>query len=236
MIETWFPLGIYIADLAEAHRYRQQLLDAILDLEQKSGTRRNYPGIAWTGDIHQVEAIHRDQRFAWIRSQVESHTRHYLQELGLDLSQVQLYLQRSWPILSRPGEAVPAHCHPTAHVSAVYYIAVEGSEEADPGSLVFIDDARFNEVCPGLGSENTQLFAEWNGLNLFQVSYPPAEGRILIFPAKQRHEVTANQSEALRVSLSFDIAITAVPGQAADSYEFLTPAPEQWQRFNAPPA
>jgi Putative 2OG-Fe(II) oxygenase len=54
---------------------------------------------------------------------------------------------------------------------------------------------------------------------------------LMLFPAMQRHEVTTNETEELRVSLSFDIVITAAAGAPAGAYEFLTPPPEQWQKF-----
>jgi uncharacterized protein (TIGR02466 family) len=229
-IETWFPLAIYSEDLFEAPEHRQTLLDAVLQLEQTGYDRRAYPEMAWTGDLHGVGQIHRDPRFAWIVAQLETHTLIYLEELGLDLSKVELYIQRAWPIVTRSQQSVGAHCHNTAHLSAVYYIAVPEAEE--PGSLVFFDDARVNEICPGLGSENTDIIADWNYFNQLQVGYEPVEGRLIIFPAKQRHAVSPNQSEELRVSLSFDIVLTAATGTAAGSYEFLTPPPSQWQRFN----
>jgi hypothetical protein len=42
--------------------------------------------------------------------------------------------------------------------------------------------------------------------------------------------------KGLRISLSFDIILTAAAGQAAGSYEFLMPPPSQWKRFGDPPA
>jgi uncharacterized protein (TIGR02466 family) len=228
-LETWFPLAIYTEVLTDAAQHRQDLLDAVLQLEQSAHDRHNYPDMAWTGDIHGVAQIHADPRFAWVVEQLEMHCLIYLQELGVDLDQVQLYIQRSWPIVSRTHEGVGSHCHNTAHISGVYYIAVPTEPELEGGSLVFFDDARLNEVCPGLGSENTQVVDEFNEFNLLQVSYPPEEGRILIFPAKQRHAVTPNETSELRVSLSFDILITAATG--TDSYEFLAPPIDRWRRF-----
>jgi uncharacterized protein (TIGR02466 family) len=231
-IETWFPLAIYYEDLAEAPQHQQALLAAVLQLERDGAERRAYPEMAWTGDLHGVEQIHADPRFAWVVEQVEVHTLIYLQDLGVDMSQVQLYIQRGWPIVSRPEQSVGAHCHNTAHVSAVYYIAVPESEEEDPGSLVFFDDARVNEVSPGLGSENTDIVDENNYLNQLQVAYVPVAGRLLLFPAKQRHGVTMNETADLRVSLSFDIVLTA-SDRATGTYEFLAPSPNQWRRFRS---
>jgi uncharacterized protein (TIGR02466 family) len=231
-IETWFPLAIYYEDLADAPDHQASLLTTVLELEQSGADRRAYPEMAWTGDLHGVQQIHQDPRFAWIVEQVQMHTNIYLQDLGIDRSQVDLYIQRGWPIVSRPQQSVGAHCHNTAHISAVYYIAVPEAETADPGSLVFFDDARVNEVCAGLGSENTAIIDEDNYLNQLQVAYPPAAGRLMLFPAKQRHGVTTNETTELRVSLSFDIVLTAAAGVAAGAYEFLTPPPQQWRKIS----
>lgn len=227
-IETWFPLAIYYDDLPEAPTYQQQLLDTVLQLREGIEPR-HYPEMAWTGDLHGVEQIHIHPAFSWIVEQVEWHVAIYLQELGIDLSKVDLYIQRAWPIVSGTEQEVGAHCHNTAHISAVYYIKVP-EETADPGSLVFFNDARVNEVSPGLGSENTDIVDADNYLNQLYTAYVPVEGRLLIFPAKQRHAVTMNETDELRVSLSFDIVLTAT-GKAAGDYEFLTPPPNQWKKF-----
>jgi uncharacterized protein (TIGR02466 family) len=181
--------------------------------------------------LHGVQQIHQDPRFAWIVEQLQQQAEIYLLNIGVDLSQIELYVQRGWPIVARPQQQVGPHCHNSAHLSAVYYIAIPETEGLDPGSLVFFDDARVNEVCPGLGSENTAIVDEDNYFNQLQIAYEPVEGRILLFPAKQRHAVTTNETAELRVSLSFDIVLTAAPGAPSGSYEFLTPPPQQWRRL-----
>ncbi|MEO0539887.1 MAG: TIGR02466 family protein, partial [Cyanobacteria bacterium P01_A01_bin.105] len=194
---------------------------------------RNFPEMAWTGDLHGVEQIHLDARFSWIVNQVEHHTVQYLTDLGLDLSQVTLYIQRAWPVVSQPQQEVGSHSHRTANISAVYYIAVPEPGGDDAGSLVFFDDARQNEISPGLGIENTDIVAQWNMFNQDQAVYWPVEGRLLVFPSKQRHAVSLNHTDQVRVSLSFDIVLTAATGEAAGTHEFLTPPPSQWRPFSA---
>jgi uncharacterized protein (TIGR02466 family) len=230
-IDTWFPLAIYYDDLPEASDHKAALLAAVHQLQATGNTPRNCPEMAWTGDLHGVEQIHLDPRFAWIVGQVETRTRLYLQALGLDLSKLELYLQRAWPVVSRYQQEVSDHCHNTANVSAVYYVSVPHSGSDDAGSLVFFDDARLNEVSPGLGSENTNIITDWNYLNQDKALYLPTEGRLVIFPAKQRHAVTLNHTEEARISLSFDMVLTAAPGEATGVYEFLMPPPGQWKRF-----
>lgn len=232
-IDTWFPLAVYTEDLADAPQHQKALLETILALEAAVTERRNFPELAWTGDLHGVEQIHRDRRFAWIVQQVEAHTRLYLEALGVDLNQIELYIQRAWPVVSRPQQEVGVHCHNTAHISAVYYVSVPNSGSDQSGCLIFFDTARLNEVSPGLGSDNTDIIAEWNLFNQDQAVYLPTEGRLIVFPAKQQHGVSINHTEELRVSLSFDIVMTAASGKAAGRYEFLTPPPRQWKRFGS---
>ena len=115
-IETLFPLAIYYDDLLDAPAHQQSLIDAVLKLEHSGAEHRNYPEMAWTGDLHGVEQIHRHPDFSWIVEQIEKHTSIYLQQLGVDLSKVDLYIQRAWPIVSRTEQEVGAHCHNTAHI------------------------------------------------------------------------------------------------------------------------
>ncbi|MEM6255669.1 MAG: TIGR02466 family protein [Cyanobacteria bacterium P01_D01_bin.156] len=230
-VDTWFPLAVYYEDLADANLHKKRLMDAALQLEQDGYERRAFPEMAWTGDLHGAEQIHTDPQFSWIVGQVEVHVHQYLKMLGLDLSQIDLYIQRAWPVISRYQQEVGSHCHNTSHVSAVYYVSVPNSGSDEAGSLVFFDDARPNEVSPGVGSENTNIVVDWNALNQEQAMYEPTEGRLILFPSKQRHGVTMNHTEGERISLSFDIVLAAKPGNAAGSYEFLLPPPEQWKKF-----
>lgn len=229
-VDTWFPLAVYYEDLPDAPQHQAALLAAIEQLEASVKERRNFPEMAWTGDLHGIHQVHNDLRFGWLVRQVETHAIAYLNTLGVDLTKVDLYIQRAWPVVSRHQQEVGIHCHNTAHISAVYYVSVPASGTDESGCLTFLDDARQNEVSPGLGSENTDIIATWTPLNQDQALYPPVEGRLILFPAKQRHGVTLNHTETPRVSVSFDIVLTAA-GNAAGTYEFLTPPPSLWRRF-----
>jgi uncharacterized protein (TIGR02466 family) len=232
-VDSWFPLAIYYEDLPDAATQNPPLLAAILALEASVQERRNFPEMAWTGDLHGIHQVHLDDRFSWLVQQVETHVVKYLQVLGVDLSKVDLYIQRAWPVVSRHQQEVGVHCHNTAHISVVYYVSVPLSGSDESGCLAFIDDARQNEVSPGLGSENTDVVAQWTPFNQDQALYPPVEGRLMIFPSRQRHGVTLNHTDDVRVSVSFDIVLTAAAGSAAGAYEFLTPPPELWRRFSS---
>ena len=231
-IDTWFPLAVYYVDWPEAAAQNMALRSLILEIEAMAGDRHNAPDMAWTGDLHGIHQVHQDPRFTWLVGQVETHTCLYLQELGVDRNQVELYIQRAWPVVSRQHQEVGAHCHNTAHVSAVYYVSVPANGTDESGCLTFIDDVRMNEVSPGLGSENTDIITSWTDFNQDQALYLPTEGRLILFPAKQRHGVTLNHTDEPRLSVSFDIVLTATQ-DSAGRYEFLTPPPSQWQQFRS---
>lgn len=231
-IEPWFPLVIYYADLEDAAAHKDSLVSTVLKLEEENGYKRRIADdIAWTGDFHGVGAIHENPQFAWIVKEVKTHIFLYLEALGVDLSKIDLYIQRAWPIVSRETQAIPAHSHHNAHVSAVYYVSVPEDGTTKSGAFTIYNGANFNEVVTGMGYKHTDLLKKRNPLNYEQGFYAPKEGRILIFPSKQRHGVEANQTGEVRISLSFDIFIASSEQRNAALHEFLAPSPNQWKKM-----
>lgn len=230
-IEPWFPLAIYYADIANSAAKKESLVSAILELEQKGHERRIDSEVAWTGDFHGVGRIHEDSRFAWIVDQIEAHTLKYLEELGIDLSKIDLYIQRAWPVVSRQDQAVPPHAHENAHVSAVYYVSVPENGTIKSGAFTIYNEANMNEIIAGIGGDHTNAIKKRNPFNYEEGYYAPKEGRLLIFPSQQRHGVEANETGELRISLSFDIVITSAENGDPGLHEFLSPPPSQWKKF-----
>jgi uncharacterized protein (TIGR02466 family) len=230
-IEPWFPLAIYYADIDNAAAHKDTLVDNILKLEAENGYKRRIADdIAWTGDFHGVGAIHENPQFAWIVKEVESHVFQYLEALGVDLNKIDLYIQRAWPIVSRETQAIPPHSHHNAHVSAVYYVSIPEDGTLKSGAFTIYNSASFNEIITGIGDKHTDAIKNKNPFNYEQGFYAPKEGRVLIFPSKQRHGVEANQTGEVRISLSFDIFVTSSERGNAALHEFLAPSPNQWKK------
>ncbi len=114
--------------------------------------------------------------------------------------------------------------------SAVYFLAAAPNS----GVLRFANSSRPNELSPGAGSGTTGAYREWNPLNFGGSEYAPVEGRLVLFPAKQRHEVLANESDADRLSISFDLVVSTRAGRPGGVHEFLMPPPERWRRLPRP--
>jgi uncharacterized protein (TIGR02466 family) len=228
-LETWFPLAVYYEDLQPDPETKARML-AYLEPWIAAHEADAREPVAWTGDRRGCWQIHREPAFDWLRREVERHVIEYARVLGVNLAVTGFYFQRSWPVLARPDEQVPRHAHANASISAVYYLKTPADADAS-GRLYFHNQAEQNALGNGFGLHDTRGIATWNELNYRDVGYPPVEDRLVLFPARQVHSVAANQSSELRISLSFDVAVTcsrhADPGQ----HEFLIPPPGEWTEF-----
>ncbi|HPQ94945.1 MAG: hypothetical protein KDI44_00865 [Thiothrix sp.] len=232
-VDTWFPLAVYYTDLEGAGQHNPAMRAAILALEQAAGEHR-FAGMAWTGDVHGIGQLHADPRFAWLVQQVEQHCLEYLRQLGHNMTILELYIQRSWPVISRTDQRVGAHAHHTANISAAYYVSVPDVEDRSlAGNFVLHNMAEQNELQQGMATPGTNAVAHWNALNCKQVFYQPLPGRLLLFPSRQSHSVEPNQTAQERISVSFDIIMAARRGMGRETPEFLPPPPDQWQPFGA---
>ena len=156
-------------------------------------------------------------------------------DLGLGL----LHLQRSWPVVSAFGQGIGRHHHPNAHLSGVYYLNGDGSGRS--GCLRFFPLAQPNELVPGLAvGHDGPIRADSDGARLWNapwVDVAPRAGLLLLFPAQLDHAVLENHdSDDNRVSISFDLALTAPPAAAGEGSgggeaappEYLAPHPAAW--------
>lgn len=228
-IDIWFPLAIYYEDIKNAQKHKNKMLDKIHTLRNKAVTKRTNEESSWTGDIHDIDQLHNDSDFSWLTLEVRKHTLEYLKTLGLNVSKIDVYAQRSWPIIAEKGQSVSRHTHPNANLSVVYYISV--GTDANPGSTRFFNVSKYNELSGSLSSSMTEAYSEFNTLNFEQADYAPKEGRIVIFPSKQPHDVTANECDSPRISISYDLVITAQKETDKGTPEFLMPSPSSWVKL-----
>jgi uncharacterized protein (TIGR02466 family) len=121
-IDIWFPLAIYYEDVKDAQKHKNKMLDKIHTLRDKAVIKRTNDESSWTGDIHDIDQLHNDSDFSWLTLEVRKHTLEYLKTLGLNISKIDVYAQRSWPIIAEKGQSVSRHTHPNANLSVVYYI------------------------------------------------------------------------------------------------------------------
>ena len=114
------------------------------------------------------------------------------QEEWLDKEPV---LGNMWANINPPGGYNRPHLHPNSHFSGVYYVKTP----KDSGNLV-CNEPRLGAhmVMPTRknGKPPKELWRE--------VQLEPKEGRIIVFPSWLWHLVEPNQSNDIRISVSFN--------------------------------
>ncbi len=87
------------------------------------------------------------------------------------------------------------HTHPRFDLSGVYFVKVPPRSSEESGILQFLN--------PNYrGGDYSEL---WDKLNPPAISYPPVEGKMVIFPSSLSHWVTPNEEEAERISIAFNV-------------------------------
>jgi uncharacterized protein (TIGR02466 family) len=223
VIQPLFPMAIGRVQLAPDPLDTALLLQRILALR---GETPQEEGVAWTGDVHGAGELHHDSLFAPLIARLAGHARAYLAALGFDQERVALHVQRSWAVISEPGERVGRHHHPNAHLSAVYYFNGDGSGRS--GCLRLYAPRQVNELVPGLAVGQDGPIAPTAPLNRPWHDVAPRAGLLVLFPSCVDHAVQPNEDpDDTRFSLSIDFVLTA-PAAAVAPGEYLAPHPIRW--------
>jgi uncharacterized protein (TIGR02466 family) len=128
-----------------------------------------------------------------------------LQEFGWDMQRARPSFNNAWAIVNRQGHGNRAHLHSNSLFSGVVYLRVPEAA----GAIRFLD--------PRGGAQMLlpPLLNDDNPLARGRVVVNPAVGLLLLFPAWLWHEVEPSQSEAPRVSISFNLGMQAVRSSGA---------------------
>ena len=176
------------------------LLDLVLELEQKynadvgkSDVTSDYLSQSFLAVEHPV--------IDWLKGCINKSVGDYLKEQGIDFN-VDWGLQ-AWPNINRRGDYHNLHNHPHSYLSGTYYVAMPAQydhsarNDLNPGAISFYDPrAQANmQAIRGDG----QVDPEHRVL--------PSSGMLLLWPSFLHHFVHPNTSDALRVSISFNVVL-----------------------------
>ena len=104
-------------------------------------------------------------------------------------------LGNMWANINPPGGYNKAHVHPNAVFSGVYYVKVPPNS----GRLVCQDPRPGIQTCMPTRKKGQPPKHLWRDVHL-----QPQENRAIIFPAWLWHQVEPNQSNDIRISVSFN--------------------------------
>jgi uncharacterized protein (TIGR02466 family) len=218
-----FPLSVYIDDVAEHPSLKEHLVPRVKAMPAYQPHAR----YAWTGDVKSHGFLHLDEAFEpWLDAMVP-HIHRYLELLRLRIEYLDIYFQRSWPTLAKRNQEIAAHRHGNAHISLVYYL---NKPEHAGGLRLLMPDAP-NEIVPdlfGAGAAVQPFFIERTPFNSTYVDLDLAEGQVLIFPAKTRHQTAPSEADDDRISLVADIAVVLNDDSECETF---MPAFSMWKKL-----
>jgi len=107
-----------------------------------------------------------------------------------------------WININNKGGYNEVHVHPGSIMSGAFY--VKTPKEGDCGSITFHKNPMEGYVVHSLGLAEDLSKAEAAHTHA-TMSYPPKEGRLVLFPSWVSHGVRENHTEEDRISISFNL-------------------------------
>jgi len=186
--EHHFPTIIYIKDIPNALQLNQYLEQKIIRWSQQN------KGVAKTnaGGWHSETDMNKKEEYNPLTKELFNMQDEIYQKEHLSLKPV---LGNMWANINYPGNFNRPHLHPNSLFSGVYFIKTPQKSgnfmiyEPRPGVQYTMPNRKEVKLPPELWRE---------------VQYEPVAGRCIMFPSWLWHEVKPNQSNDIRISVSFN--------------------------------
>ena len=185
--ELLFPTPVYIADIKHPTLNQELERNIVAWSKQDKGmTRTNIKGWHSTTDMHELPQFKKlvDMLYACQKTIYEQE--HYESEP---------HLGNMWANINPPGGSNRAHQHPNSLWSGVYWIKTP----KNCGDLKIDDPRSSAAMCRPRqkpGEMPARLYRETH--------YKPIAGRCIMFPSWLMHCVDPNESNDIRISVSFN--------------------------------
>jgi len=152
---------------------------------------RGYTSYASLDDLAQ-----RDSLFDDLKRKLDKHAAAFARELCFALAGGKLVMDSFWINILDPGGQHTGHIHPHSVISGTVYVTIPTG-----ASALKFEDPRLPMM---MAAPNRQADAP-EALQPF-VYVQPEPGTILLWESWLRHEVTPNQADEQRISISFNYA------------------------------
>ena len=185
--EEYFPTSIYIADLKDQNLNNDLEKNILAWANKDRGiTRSNIKGWHSTTDMHEKEEYKELVNLLY-RAQMTIYQQEHLDS--------EPFLGSMWANINPPGGMNRAHMHPNSLWSGVYYVKASKNSGMlridDPRSVAAMSRPRMKK-----GAPPSRLWRE--------LSYEPVPGKLIMFPSWLVHSVDSNESNDIRISISFN--------------------------------
>ena len=187
-IHCLFPTWLFEFRLPDHEAMNERWAEQIV---QSAPTSRDLLLFQTRNDLHELP------EFAPLTESIRAAARTALEML--EASYEELSITGCWANVQRRNSTFRMHSHPNNFLSGVYYVRAP----KDSGCLVFRKRV-LGEIVP--------LFKVANPLNEVTHARQPEEGMMLLFPSWLEHSVERNKSDALRISISFNLMFRGLLG------------------------
>ena len=186
--EHHFPTIIYIKDIPNALQLNQYLEQKIIQWSQQN------KGVAKTnaGGWHSETDMNKKEEYNPLIKELFNMQDEIYQKEKLDMKPV---LGNMWANINYPGNYNRPHLHHNALFSGVYWVKVPPQS----GNFMVYDPRTGVQVTMPNRKKGALPSELWR-----EVHYEPVAGRCLMFPAWLWHEVKPNESNDIRISVSFN--------------------------------
>ena len=186
--EHHFPTIIYIKDIPNALQLNQYLEQKIIQWSQQN------KGVAKTnaGGWHSETDMNKKEEYNPLIKELFNMQDEIYQKEKLDMKPV---LGNMWANINYPGNYNRPHLHPNALFSGVYWVKVPPQS----GNFMVYDPRTGVQVTMPNRKKGALPSELWR-----EVHYQPVAGRCLMIPAWLWHEVKPNESNDIRISVSFN--------------------------------
>ena len=225
-IDYWFPTIVYNELLKPSPQTTYNMVDYVNKFRFKHPETYSV-----TGDTVNEYRIAEQPEFTWLNREVHKHCKLYLEEYGLDVDRMCIFVSKAWPVICNPAKidkeagVIQRHNHANSHLSVVYYLQTDSQSG---GEIVFhaspTHPVRYVPFAP--------LLKEQRIASLCCVEYEPKPNQLLIFPSSMEHEVNLYYGGLSRYSITYDIIITNKENTEMDN-EMCVVNPSNWIKLNA---
>lgn len=183
-IEPTFVTPIYASFVSDFPKIKYKI-DNVID-EVNFSYKSEWGKTHLLSDTGFGENIISKLKLKCLSDEIDKHVRNYCDELNFKYKK---YKMSSWMAKFQPGDFAHIHEHGHSDISGVFYYKTN----EDDGDLVF--------TSPNPFLKTSKLFA---GTELSWI-HKPIEGKILLFPGWIPHGVKTNETDNIRISVSFNI-------------------------------
>jgi uncharacterized protein (TIGR02466 family) len=218
-IFSWFGLPIYESQLNVPPKVYDGMIQYVDNYYQQNKSKISKNKLL-TGDVQGNKSnITYENKFLWLTNKIGNECYNYLNEIGVYTKDVDLYIQKSWPVCCESGGVVSRHVHKQSHLSVVYYLQKDNNKS---GALRLYRDT------PNYISNLPVKWENESSYGMKFIDYHMPTNMLVIFPSTIEHEVTQYIGDSMRYSISADVMICAKNG--IEDVEVYQTGPENWKK------